>query len=329
MVEEPGFIIHIADNFSGELNIVVCELSNLGVVDTLKLSLPVDTQAQSGNKVHEEKDKACDGERVQASADRVSKLITHLCPVMLNPSTLDARITVESSDSRTGEEGGANIADETANTVDGENIEGIVDSEKEFDLGSLPKEGHSLRGDADKTSNDTGTEPNSGELPLEAVVQKTPASIEAKPPDPEEDGSSHDMSSIVWAVVELMGSVTTALAQHHGVGQSSTSRSNVHRGTSGKVQATHLVGPAIRVPSPTCDGVVDDSGPHEDEDDAGEHPATLGDGSGSESYGQGREHALIHGKHHVREMRRAHRRTSQDIAEAKVGQVTDEGTCRM
>lgn len=60
---------------------------------------------------------------------------------MLNPSTLDARITVESSDSRTGEEGGANIADETANTVDGENIEGIVDSEKEFDLGSVVRTG--------------------------------------------------------------------------------------------------------------------------------------------------------------------------------------------
>jgi hypothetical protein len=56
---------------------------------------------------------------------------------MLNPSALNTRVTVESSDSRAGEEGGANIADETADTVDSENIEGIVDSEKELNLSSV------------------------------------------------------------------------------------------------------------------------------------------------------------------------------------------------
>jgi hypothetical protein len=56
---------------------------------------------------------------------------------MLDPSTFDARVTVESSNGRTGEESGANIADKTANAVDSENIEGIVDSEKELDLCSV------------------------------------------------------------------------------------------------------------------------------------------------------------------------------------------------
>jgi hypothetical protein len=60
---------------------------------------------------------------------------------MLDPSTFNARVTVESSDSRAGEEGGANIADETADTVNSENIEGIVDSEKELDLGSVVRTG--------------------------------------------------------------------------------------------------------------------------------------------------------------------------------------------
>jgi hypothetical protein len=60
---------------------------------------------------------------------------------MFNPSTLDMRVTVESSDSRAGEEGGANVADETANTMNSEDIESIVDSEKELDLGSVIRTG--------------------------------------------------------------------------------------------------------------------------------------------------------------------------------------------
>lgn len=56
---------------------------------------------------------------------------------MLNPSTLDVRVAVEGSDSRTSEEGSANVANETANAVDGKDIESIVDSEKELDLGSV------------------------------------------------------------------------------------------------------------------------------------------------------------------------------------------------
>jgi hypothetical protein len=60
---------------------------------------------------------------------------------MLDPSTFDTRVTIESSDSRTGEEGGANVANETADTVDSENVEGIVDTEKELDLGSVVRTG--------------------------------------------------------------------------------------------------------------------------------------------------------------------------------------------
>jgi hypothetical protein len=35
----------------------------------------------------------------------------------------------------------------------------------------------------------------------------------------------------------------------------------------------------VRVPCPACDGVVDNGGPDKHEDDAGEHAATLCDGT--------------------------------------------------
>lgn len=57
----------------------------------------------------------------------------------------------------------------------------------------------------------------------------------------------------------------------------------MHGRTAGEVQAAELVGPAVCVPSPIGDWVVDDGGPDEDEDECGEHatPVSCGtDGKG-------------------------------------------------
>lgn len=123
--------------------------------------------------------------------------------------------------------------------------------------------------------------------------------------------------------------MATSLAQHHGISQGGASRGDMHRGTASEVKSTHLVRPSIGVPGPAGDGVIDDSGPHEDEDDAGEHSAALGDGAGRKGHGQGGEHALVDGEEHVRYMGRTDRRPGQDIAEAKVCQVTNEGPGRV
>jgi hypothetical protein len=54
-----------------------------------------------------------------------------------NPAALDVRVAIEGSNSRTGEEGGADIANQTADTVNCKDIESVVDSEEEFELGSI------------------------------------------------------------------------------------------------------------------------------------------------------------------------------------------------
>lgn len=211
------------------------------------------------------------------------------------------------------------------------------------------------RGNADQPCDYARAKANCRKLPLQAVIQQTPsdaphassqvsdhgghdtaqvgseggAGVEAEPADPEEDGARHDVGRIVRTVVELVCPVASALSKHHGIGQGSAARGDMHGGATGKVQHTHLVRPSIRVPSPTGDGVVDNSGPNKDEDDAWEHAATLGDGAGSKGDGHGGEHALVDGEEHIRDVSGAHRGPGQDIFETKVGQVTDEGARRV
>lgn len=51
----------------------------------------------------------------------------------------------------------------------------------------------------------------------------------------------------------------------------------MHGGSAGEVETAHAVYPARGVPGPASDGVVDDGGPDEHVDDAGEHPTAFSD----------------------------------------------------
>ena len=57
----------------------------------------------------------------------------------------------------------------------------------------------------------------------------------------------------------------------------------MHRSSPSKVQTTHLSYPAGRIPCPTCDSIINDSGPDEHEDDTWKHATTLGNGADSQS----------------------------------------------
>lgn len=67
-----------------------------------------------------------------------------------DPTALDVRVAVESSDAWGGEEGGADIADQTTNAVDGKDIECIVNSKEELNLGSIVR-----ASSADSTKDDS------------------------------------------------------------------------------------------------------------------------------------------------------------------------------
>ena len=114
----------------------------------------------------------------------------------------------------------------------------------------------------------------------------------------------------------------------------------MHGRSSGEVQAAHLVDPAGGIPGPAGDGVVDDGGPDEHEDDAGKHAASVrccSDGQGrsgrvssatiTSHHGpsvcsrNGSEHALIDGKEQIRNLWTSHGRMCQNVSEADVVEV--------
>lgn len=132
------------------------------------------------------------------------------------------------------------------------------------------------------------------------------------------------MRDVVRSVVELVRAVSPPLPEHHRVRQGGRAGRDMHGGASGEVQPSHLVGPSARIPRPARDGVVYDGRPDEHEDDAGEHAASLGDGTGGERDGDGREHALVDGEEEVGDLVGAHGRAGEDVHEAEIREITDE-----
>lgn len=104
--------------------------------------------------------------------------------------------------------------------------------------------------DGYETSNDTGAETNSGPLALKTVIQNTPGDasntssqvgdhgshdrtevgsqcgtgVESEPTNPQEDGSDDNVCDVVRAVVQLVSTVATTLAQHDRVCEGGASR---------------------------------------------------------------------------------------------------------
>lgn len=165
------------------------------------------------------------------------------------------------------------------------------------------------RGDGDEARDGTGAETDGAPLLLEAVIEKSPGNgaargsevghvaghdsadvhaesgtaVEAEPADPEEDGAEHDVGDVVRTVREaVVARVAGALAEHQGVGESASSRGDVDRTATGKVVAGEVEQPAVAVPGPVGDGVVDDGGPEKHEDHGGEDTAAISDGADGE-----------------------------------------------
>ena len=68
-------------------------------------------------------------------------------------------------------------------------------------------------------------------------------------------------------VCKAFRTVPTTLAKVDRDGEGSSSRDDVDRGSSGEVKSTEDEGPAVGVPCPAGDGVVDNGCPNEDEDE--------------------------------------------------------------
>ena len=162
--------------------------------------------------------------------------------------------------------------------------------------------------DGDEAGDDAGAEADGGPLALETVVEQTPgeaadgggevggdgghdgaqvggggrAGVEAEPTDPEEDGAEHDVGDVVRPIVELVRAVAAPLAEHERVRERGRAGRDVDGRAAGEVERAQTREPAVRVPAPARDRVVDDGRPDEHEDDAREHAPAFGDGTDGE-----------------------------------------------
>lgn len=125
-----GLIQHLAR----QLDVVVGELSDLGIVNAQDLGLLAGAQRQAGDQVHQEQDDAGHDEAVRHAGHGVGQLVAQLDPVVVQPAAGDRREAVEMGDVVGCEEGGQDVADEAADGVFGEDVEGVVDAQEELEL---------------------------------------------------------------------------------------------------------------------------------------------------------------------------------------------------
>lgn len=115
-----------------------------------------------------------------------------------------------------------------------------------------------------------------------------------------------------------------ATAKNPRVGESRHAGTNLDGAASGVIENTVLEGPAVGVPGPAGDGSVDEGGPEEDEDHAGNDSAALGGGTSSEGGSNGAEHHLVEGVEKGGNERRALGGSSENLHEAEVSEITNE-----
>jgi hypothetical protein len=130
-------VLGLIDDFAGKLYVVVCELADLSVVDAEDLGLLSSAEGEARDQVHQEEDDAGQGEGVEAACHGICELIAELHPVVVEPAAGDHGYAIQMCNVVGGEESSEDVADEAADGVFGEDIEGIVDAEDELELGGI------------------------------------------------------------------------------------------------------------------------------------------------------------------------------------------------
>ena len=119
-----------------EADVVICELAHVVVVHANNLSLLSRAHAEEGDEVHDPEDDRGHDEGVGEASGRIGELVAELDPVMVEPAAVNHGNTVEAGNRRLREESGKDVADDSADSVDSEDIESIIVVEEELELGS-------------------------------------------------------------------------------------------------------------------------------------------------------------------------------------------------
>jgi hypothetical protein len=119
---------------TANLDVVVRELAVLVVVHAQKFSLLGSAKLQAGNEVDDLGDDGGNTESPGAGSENHGNLVTHDDVVAIEEATGKASVdTVEGNNGLRSEESVEDEADDTADTVLSEDIERIVDLDKELD----------------------------------------------------------------------------------------------------------------------------------------------------------------------------------------------------
>lgn len=149
------------------------------------------------------------------------------------------------------------------------------------------------------------------------------AAVEAEPAEPEEDGAEHDVGGVVGLVREALGAVAAAAPEVDADGERGGAGGDVHGRAAGEVEPAEDEGPAVGVPGPARDGVVDEGRPDEDEDEDGADARVLGERTDGEHGRDGGEHELVDAEEDGGDARAADGRFLEDALERKVLEVAN------
>lgn len=176
------------------LYVVVGELAELGIIDSHFFFLGSGSELQAGKPTREkgqsQQNDAGHGKRVRHSRHRVSQLNGKLNPVLVDPAAINLGDAVQMRNVVGGEETREQVAEETANAMYGEDVQGVIGTQVILELGGEIASNSRRQsiddgrpgGDearsrchADQTADDARTEADSAPFLLEAVVDQTPS----------------------------------------------------------------------------------------------------------------------------------------------------------
>lgn len=124
----------LGSELSIHCDVVVGEFAHFGVVDTDDFALLVCSKSAARDEVHDPENDSGHNERIRNTGDRVGELVTKLNVVVIKPATGDGGKTVEAGDGGLSEEASADVADNTTDSVSGEDIEAVIVVEDELEL---------------------------------------------------------------------------------------------------------------------------------------------------------------------------------------------------
>lgn len=122
----------LADTLAAEIRILKVDILNVLVIQTAALVLLAGADVHAGDLVDDEQEDARHDEGPGSAGGGACELKAHLAVVLVPPATLigATRNTVEGDNPLVSEQTSQEISNEAANTVEGKDIEAIVDREQ-------------------------------------------------------------------------------------------------------------------------------------------------------------------------------------------------------